>query len=205
MGKIYLATKNNLIKLQNAIQEYKNGQGLLEQKELILKNKLENYKIEEKKLKEKMNLVFYEAEENLKRAIVDVGIDELIDISHAIKEDNTIGIKYISIMGIEIPSVIFNDLKAELNYGLYHTTSAVDESIIRFRKVKELVIQLAEINKIIIGLQRAIEKIGRRSNALKEIIIPREEKLAKKISLSLEEEERDEFVRLKVVKNNNFF
>ena len=51
-----------------------------------------------------------------------------------------------------------------------------------------------------IRLQNAIEKLGRRSNALKEVIIPRDEKLAKKISLALEEEERDEFVRLKVVK-----
>ena len=42
--------------------------------------------------------------------------------------------------------------------------------------------------------------MGRRTNALKEVIIPRDEKLAKKISLALEEEERDEFVRLKVVK-----
>ena len=44
MGKIYLSTKNNLLKLQNSIKEYKNGQILIEEKELILKNKLESYK-----------------------------------------------------------------------------------------------------------------------------------------------------------------
>ena len=37
MGKIYLSTKNNLLKLQNSIKEYKNGQMLIEEKELILK------------------------------------------------------------------------------------------------------------------------------------------------------------------------
>ena len=46
MWKIYLSTKNNLLKLQNSIKEYKNGQMLIEEKELILKNKLENYKDE---------------------------------------------------------------------------------------------------------------------------------------------------------------
>ena len=51
-----------------------------------------------------------------------------------------------------------------------------------------------------VRLQNAIEKLGRRSIALKEVIIPRDEKIAKNISLALEEEERDEFVRLKVVK-----
>ena len=81
-----------------------------------------------------------------------------------------------------------------------NTTAAVDESIIKFIEVKKLIIKLAEINNTMIRLQNAIEKLGRRSNALKEVIIPRDEKLAKKISLALEEEERDEFVRLKVVK-----
>ena len=47
MGKTYLSTKNNLLKLQNSIKEYKNGQMLIEEKELILKNKLESYKDKE--------------------------------------------------------------------------------------------------------------------------------------------------------------
>ena len=201
MGNIYLATKNNLLKLQKSIKEHKNGQILLEEKEQILKNKLENYNMEEKRIKDKFNKTMKEAENSIKKAIVDVGLDGLIAISNAIKDDNTINIKYITQMGVEIPSVVSNQLKAELNYGLYHTTSAVDESIVKFIEVKELIIKLAEINNTIVRLQKAIEKIGRRSNALKEIIIPRDESLARKITLSLEEAERDEFIRLKIVKH----
>ena len=104
-------------------------------------------------------------------------------------------------MGVEIPSVVSGELQAELNYGLYHTTSDVDESIVKFIKVKDLLIKLAGIENTILRLQKAIEKVERRSNALKEVIIPRDERLAKKIATSLEEGERDEFVRLKVVKN----
>ena len=55
MGKIYLSTKNNLLKLQNSIKEYKNGQMLIEEKELILKNKLENYKDEARNTQNKLN------------------------------------------------------------------------------------------------------------------------------------------------------
>ena len=82
MGKIYLSTKNNLIKLQNSIKEYKNGQMLIEEKELILKNKLESYKEEAKELQTKLNETLNDAENTLKKAIVDVGFDELIDISN---------------------------------------------------------------------------------------------------------------------------
>lgn len=200
MGKIYLSTKNNLLKLQNSIKEYKNGQMLLEEKELVLKNKLENYKEKAKETQNKLNETLIDAENTLKKAIVDVGFDELIDISNAIKDDDTIHIKNITLMGVEIPSVVSSNLKIEPNYGFYNTTAAVDESIIKFIEVKRLIIQLTEINNTMVRLQNAIEKLGRRVNALKEVIIPRDEKLAKKISLTLDEEERDEFVRLKVVK-----
>ena len=50
MGKIYLPTKNNLLKLKRSIKEYNKGQKLLEEKELILKKKLENYRLQEKEL-----------------------------------------------------------------------------------------------------------------------------------------------------------
>ena len=200
MGKVYLSTKNNILKLQNSIKEYKNGQILIEEKELILKNKLESYKNEAKETQNKLNETLNEAEETLKKAIVDVGFDELIDISNAIKDDDTIHIKNLSLMGVEIPSVVSDNLEIVPNYGFYNTTSAVDESIVKFIEVKKLIIKLAEINNIMVRLQYAIEKLERRSNALKEVIIPRDEKIAKKISMALEEEERDGFVRMKVVK-----
>ena len=200
MGKIYLSTKNNLLKLQNSIKEYKNGQMLIEEKELILKNKLESYKDEARDTQNKLNEILKDAEDTLKKAIVDVGFDELIDISNAIKDDDTINIKNVTLMGVEIPSVVSRNLEILPYYGFYNTKSDVYESIIKFFEVKKLIIKLAEINNTMVRLQNAIEKLGRRSNALKEVIIPRNEKLAKKISLALEEEERDEFVRLKVVK-----
>ena len=203
MGKTYLSTKNNLLKLQNSIKEYKNGQILLEEKELILKKKLEEYKLKEKELKEKINMAYQDAEETLKKAVVDVGFDELIDISNAIKDDDTISIKYVTLMGVEIPSIVSEDLQLELNYGLYHTTAAVDESIVKFINVKSLIIKLVEVSATMARLQKAIEKVERRCNALKEVIIPRDEKIAKRISMALEEGERDEFVRLKVIKKNS--
>ena len=200
MAKTYLFTKNNYLKLQKSIKAFKNGQMLLGEKEIILKKKIEEYKLEEKKLKERKDSLLKEAEESLKKAIVDIGFEDLIDISNSIKGDDTIGIKYVALMGIEIPSVITENRDPKLNYGFYNTTIAVDESIAKFLEVKSLIVKIAEIDNTIIRLQKAIEKVQRRSNALKEVIIPREEALSKKIALSLEESERDEFIRLKVTK-----
>ena len=192
MSKNLLPTKNNLLKLKSSIEMSKNGQNLLEEKKLVLKKKIEYYLLEEKELKN--------TEDSIKKAIVDVGFDDLIDISDATRDDDTISIKYLTLMGVEIPSVISDEQGAELSYGLYHTTTNVDESIVKFVEVKNLAIKLTGIQNTICLLQKAIEKVERRSNALKEVIIPRDENLAKKITVALEESERDEFVRLKVVK-----
>ena len=200
MGKIYLPTKNNLRKLKRSIKEYNKGQKLLEEKELILKKKLENYRLQEKELGQMAKKAKVNAIQALKRANVDVGFDELVDISNAIKEDKTINIKYLSLMGVDIPSVISEELETKISYGLYHTTISVDECVVQFIILKKYIIKLAELNNTIVRLQKAIEKVQRRSNALKEVIIPREEKVVKKIASALEESERDEFVRMKVVK-----
>ena len=200
MERTFLPTKNNLIKLQNTIKQHKNGQELLDQKVLILKKKMENYKSMQDECIKQIEVILNDAEYTLKKAIVDVGFDELIDITNSIKDDDTISIKYLSLMGVEVPSVISEDSSLTLNYGLYHTTSDVDNSITKFLKVKNEILKLTEIQNAIIRLKKAIEKVERRSNALKEVIIPKDETLAKKISNSLEETERDEFIRLKLLK-----
>ena len=200
MGIRDIPTKNNLIKLKAFIKQSKEGRSLLEQKKLILKNELDKYKQKEKELKEKGKSIILDAYTALNLANVDIGIDEILDISTGVKSDNNIDIRYISIMGVEIPSIVYEEPNIKINYGLYNTTSAVDEAITKFIELKKYLIELAQIENIIYRLNNNIEKVQRRTNALSEIIIPRDEQIAKKIQNILEEAEREEFARLKVMK-----
>ena len=68
--------------------------------------------------------------------------------------------------------------------------------------MKKYIIELAEIENIIFRLENSIEKVQRRANALKEIIIPRDEKIAKKIEDILDETDMEEFARLKMIKKD---
>ncbi len=68
------------------------------------------------------------------------------------------------------------------------------------KKVKELSIQLSGIENAAIRLAANIKKTQKRANALKNITIPRYEALTKDIQNALEEKEREEFTRLKVIK-----
>lgn len=195
-----LPTKNNLIKIKNSIKQSKEGQMLLEQKRIILMRELEKYMKQEQELKENGKKLLEEAYHYLQMANVEIGIDDMIDISDGIKIDHQLDIKYKTIMGVEIPSIVPEETKANLNYGLYNTTSSVDQAILKFMEVKTYLIELAQIENIIFRLKQNIEKIKRRSNALKEIIIPKDEKTAKEIQNILDENEKEEFIRLKKLK-----
>lgn len=201
MGIRNLPTKNNLIKLQSFIKQSKQGHKLLEQKKLILTRELDKYKQKEKELKETGKNILEEAEDSLKLSNVDIGIESMIDLANTIKEDeDIIDIKYKTIMGVEIPSIISQEEEITPIYGLYNTTSNVDETIIKYNKVKKYIIELAEIENIIFRLEKSIEKVQRRANALKEVIIPRDEKIAKKIEDILDETDMEEFSRMKMIK-----
>lgn len=196
-----LPTKNNLIKIKKSIKQSKEGQMLLEQKRMILSRELEKYIEEDKKLKEQGKELIEKAYHYLRIANVEIGIDDMIDISDGIKTDNSIDIKYKTIMGVEIPSIVPDESKVSINYGLYNTTTAVDKAILKFMEVKKYIIELAQIENIIFRLEKDIEKVQRRSNALKEIIIPADEKRFKEIQEILEENEKEEFIRLKKLKH----
>jgi len=59
---------------------------------------------------------------------------------------------------------------------------------------------LAEIEDSVYKLAREIKRTQKRTNALKNIQIPKYEALVKSISEELEEKEREDFFRLKVLK-----
>lgn len=59
---------------------------------------------------------------------------------------------------------------------------------------------LAEVDNSIYRLANAISKTQKRANALKNVVIPRYQSSIKEMTESLEEKEREEFSRMKVIK-----
>ena len=70
----------------------------------------------------------------------------------------------------------------------------------KFNRVKELTAELAEVENSVYRLADNVKKTQKRANALKNIMIPRFEETVKFITDALEEKDREEFSRLKVIK-----
>lgn len=196
-----LPTKNNLIKLKKTIALSKQGQELLEKKKYILENEKQKYILQKKKLEETFHEQYEKAFLALQNTNVDMGINKVNTISHTIEIDNQLDVKYKTIMGIEIPLISYtNSSNPHLTFGLLGTTLSIDEAIVEFQNIKKIMIDLARLEITISRLDSAIEKVQKRSNSLKDIIIPNYEKDEKRIQDILEERDREEFVRMKIIK-----
>lgn len=194
-------TKGNLILAKNSLELAKQGYELMDKKRNILIRELMELIDQAEGIQSEINDTYAEAYQALQKAIVQMGISEVQTIAHAIPVEDSISIKSRSIMGTEIPLVTYDNQKPEpLSYAFYTTRESLDIAKAGFEKVKELTIKLSMIENAAYRLAYNIKKTQKRANALQNITIPNYEQLTKDITNALEEKEREEFTRLKIIK-----
>lgn len=193
-------TKGNLILAKNSLALARQGYGLMDKKRNILIRELMNLIDEAKGIQSEIDVTFTEAYKALQKANIELGINYVQEISASVPIERGIKIKARSIMGTEIPLVQHEDTPMDLTYAYYSTRESLDEARAKFEKVKELTIKLSMVENSAYRLANNIKKTQKRANALKNITIPTYEALTKNITNSLEEKEREEFTRLKVIK-----
>lgn len=193
-------TKGNLILAKNSLALARQGYGLMDKKRNILIRELMNLIDEAKGIQSEIDVTFTEAYKALQKANIELGINYVQEISASVPIERGIKIKARSIMGTEIPLVQHEDTPMDLTYAYYSTRESLDEARAKFEKVKELTIKLSMVENSAYRLANNIKKTQKRANALKNITIPTYETLTKNITNSLEEKEREEFTRLKVIK-----
>ena len=200
MAKTLAPTKGNLMTVKNTLKLSKQGYEMLDKKRNILIREMMQLIDNAKDVQIKIDSTFNEAYTALSAANLVMGVENVREVMHAVTVDESVSIKLRSVMGVEIPTVSADETVGSLPYGLYETSSSLDEAYIKFSKVKQLTLQLAEIENSVYRLAVNIRKTQKRANALKNITIPLYERLSKEISDSLEEKEREEHTRLKIIK-----
>jgi len=193
-------TKGNLILAKNSLALSKQGFDLMDKKRNILIKELMELVDQAKDIQSQIDVTFRTAYSALQRANLDIGISYVQEISRTVPVEDSIQIKTRSVMGTEIPLVQANESSNVPTYAYYGTKASLDEAKAAFEKVKQLTIRLSAVENAAYRLAINIKKTQKRANALKNITIPKYEELTKSISNALEEKEREEFTRLKVIK-----
>ena len=118
--------------------------------------------------------------------------------------DDGFSLRTRSVMGVELLTSRSRARRSEGRLmGSHSPARSWTRPYFKFREVKDLIRDLAETENSIYRLAYAIKKAQKRANALKNIVIPGLDSEIFRISDALEEKEREEFVRLKVVKGRN--
>ena len=193
-------TKGNLIIAKNSLALSRQGYDLMDKKRNILIRELMGLIDQAKDLQTQIDSTFRKAYAALQIANIEMGISNVKTISYSVPIENSIRIKIRSIMGTEIPLVEAKPSGTSPDYAFYSTREALDKAREAFEQVKALTIKLSTIETSAYRLATNIKKTQKRANALHNITIPHFEQLTKDIANSLEEKEREEFTRLKVIK-----
>ncbi len=201
MSVTVFPTKSNLLSTKKSLSLAMLGYDLMDRKRNILIREMVSLIDEAKSIRGEIEVTYEKAYKALQDTNVTLGLIQ--NIANGIDVENGVNITYRSVMGVEIPKVSFESTLPKALYGFVGTNSRFDVAYTSFEKAKQYTIILAEVENSVYRLANEIKKTQRRANALNNIIIPRFEETIKFISESLEEKEREEFSRLKVIKNQH--
>ncbi len=202
MAKRLAPTRGNLVKLQKSMEQAQNGHDLLEQKRQVLMMELVKHIDVAKVVQTDVSTVFQNAYEALQRANVSLGIDTVEDIARSVPIMEEVVVRLRSVMGVEIPEIDELDLSVKPSYSFHGSTSAMDDAYLSFHKVLLLLLQLAMVETSVYRLAVQIRKTHRRVNALEKVVIPASKAETIFINSVLEEGDREDFVRMKIAKDN---
>lgn len=193
-------TKGNLNAAKRSRALAETGYELMDRKRNILIREIMGLMDEAEELQERIDRTFSEAYASMRLAEISMG-GSASNAAGAVPVDDSFGLRFRSVMGVELPHVSSEPKEPSgPPYGLAFTSSDLDDAYFKFAAVKELICELAETENCIYRLAYAIKKAQKRANALQNIVIPGLDTEIARISDALEEKEREEFVRLKVVK-----
>ena len=197
-------TRMELLSLKNRTKLAVKGHGLLKEKRDALIKEFFDILDRGKGVREAAERSLKEANEALLEAQIAMGDLAVRKASLSVKESIDVDIKSRSVMGVSVP---VTNVKMEersiidRGYSFSDTTIQLDEAAKKFEESIKFLIELGEVEKTIFLLAEEIEATKRRVNALEHIMIPRFENTEKYIDMRLQEMERENFVRLKMIRS----
>ena len=204
MSKILPGTKTTrmeLLALKNRMKLAERGHNLLREKRDSLIMEFFNTISEIKDSREKVDNSLTAAFSALTQAKMIMGPARVIEFAYASKFEADLKISTRSMMGVRVPVLSVEQHSSELPYSLSDSSTKFDVMSEKFKEALKAIVRLAEIESTVKRLALEIERTKRRVSALETIVIPRLDATVRFVKLALEEREREDFVRLKMVRD----
>ena len=194
-------TKANLIAAKDQLSLLNTGLDILDKSRKALIGAHDSKIKQRDELNDQVNETIARVSKNFKKAMVTMGEAKLNDIASLLPVDNSISLKESEFMQTKVYDIDFTPQKLSLSYSFYETNETFDQAVLSFNELKSKILKLAELDTTINNLDRQIKKTSKKVNSLEKVQIPKLEDRIKEISSLIEEKEREDFSKTKMVKD----
>jgi V/A-type H+-transporting ATPase subunit D len=193
-------TRSNLLRMKQELRFAREGYEILDRKREVLTTELIQLAHDAEMIQEQVWQLLAAAYRALENARLTMGREHVEWAALAVNKTVDVQLKVRGVMGVPIPLVEARGGPPEMPYSLGDTTAALDEVSVDFREVLSRIPELSELMTSVWRLAAELRKTQRRVNALQHIFIPAYEETVDFIESALEEREREETFRLKLLK-----
>jgi V/A-type H+-transporting ATPase subunit D len=201
-GKNVTATKIELLKIKRSLQVSTMVHKILDDKREVLLKKIDEMIEEANKTRGDIWSPLSDIYSAVYDSYMSLGTSTLESISDSTPGIMEVNVDVRRIVDVKIPTLKIKTKEAgqELSYGFSETNVYVDKASKLIKNMLPQICKAAEYENAIFSLAKELEKTQKLINALEFVIIPQYQNAISFIKGTLEEREREEFVRLKKVK-----
>ncbi len=193
-------TKTVLLDYQKQLTLAEEGYNLLDRKREVLLNELMRYIHRLKEVQKSAYADFVNSLENFRNAYFKMSQEQIRDVLDFEPQKPKVRSTYRSVMGVAVPEIVHSEIYPQKKPSLDDSIADIEEVHQQMSQSVLNLIEYANIYNAIMKLANEINKTRKRVNALENIFIPDYNDTISWVKNVLEENEREEFFRQKMVK-----
>jgi V/A-type H+/Na+-transporting ATPase subunit D len=193
-------TRASLLLLRQSLAEARDGHALLERKREVLLREVWELMRSARQHESRVRADFDAAHAALRAARLDAGSDAIRWALLAPSAHTTCSVEVRNLMGVALPKVTLQLRPERLTTSTGGTATSLDTARRRWLAVAASLDVWAETYGSVWRVAAELARTQRRVNALEQVLIPEQEAAIRAIEATLEEADREGFVRTKRVK-----
>lgn len=200
-GQNVVATKIELLKYKRSSQVAIMVQKILDDKRKVLLKNIEEMIEEASKARGGIWDPLQDIYSSVNEAYLGLGASRVDSVAESTPPVMEVDVQVRRVVDVKVPvlAVSEKDTKS-MPYGFADTNSSIDRASKQIKTLLPQICKAAEYENSILSLAKALEKTQKLLNALENIIIPQYQQRVRFILATLEEREREEFAKLKKLK-----
>jgi V/A-type H+-transporting ATPase subunit D len=197
---VFTPSKTNLDRAKRFLGFARSSQTLLDRKRKVLIQEMMDRVEQAQEKADQLQAVLEEVYHLIIHANIIYGSLAVDELARTVEPMGEIEVLNTSVMGVRLPRLLVKEYQLKVSYGMYRGGVSLDYAMEKMVYLRRLLFQFAEMESAISRLAYEIDRTAKRVNSIEKLQIPRYEAIVKQIEDTMEEKDREDLFRLKIVK-----